>query len=399
MSVVKRWGVLLLAAAWGVVGCGPERIAAAPPVGSQAQTQAPTPVSDRVWVAAYARLAQRQYAASLADARRLATAVDALVDAPSSATLEAAKQAWRVSRESYGVTEAHRFYGGPIDGVDPTTGEEGPEGLLNSWPVNEAHLDYVRGRPDAGLIGDASFSISARSVAAGNQVSDEADVTTGYHAVEFLLWGQDLSLEGPGARPVSDYTTAPHAARRGAYLRAVCAVLVDDLRRVAAAWTPGAGSFHDRLLARPPVEVVSAVLGAQATLAGFELASERIAVPLDSGDQEDEHSCFSDNTHRDFVRNVDGIVAVWHGDGGPGLRARWAADHPGARAVDAALAWAGAQAARVEQLGPVDTILAADLGSAGRQALEELSDALLTAAEAMVALGEAQGLEVVVGGE
>jgi len=357
------------------------------------------PVSDRAVVASYADLAARQYAAALADARSLADAVDTLVASPSQATLAAARRAWLAARESYGVTEAHRFYNGPIDGVDPATGEEGPEALLNSWPVNEAHLDYVAGRPDAGRIADAGFAISAEAIAAENQVSDEADVTTGYHAVEFLLWGQDFSADGPGVRPATDYATAPHAGRRGAYLKAVTARLIDDLTYVAGEWAPGRHNYRARFEARPAREALADVLSAQATLAGFELASERIAVPLDSGDQEDEHSCFSDNTHRDFVRNLDGIAAVWRGAGGPGLRDRWPADDAEMLAVDAALARAEALAGEVEDHGPVDTILASDAGSAGRDALNGLSDVLIEVAEAVVELGAASGLEVVIGGE
>ena len=358
------------------------------------------PVSDdQAVVASYAELAARHYGTALTDAEALAAAVDALVAAPSQETLDAAKRAWLVSRESYGVTEAHRFYGGPIDGVDPATGIEGPEGLLNSWPVNEAHLDYVKGRPDAGLISKATFVISPAAIAAGNQVSDEADVTTGYHAVEFLLWGQDLGLDGPGNRPFADYASAPNAERRGAYLKAVTAKLVDDLAYVAGEWAPGADNYRAGFETRPTTGVLSDLLGAQATMAGFELASERIAVALDSGDPEDEHSCFSDNTHRDFVRNVAGVAAVWWGDGGPGLRSRWTADNTRAQAVDAALADVEALADEVERLGPVDTILASEEGSDGRVALSGLSDALVEVAEAMVVLGEASGLEVVIGGE
>ena len=36
-------------------------------------------------------------------------------------------------------------------------------------------------------------------------------------------------------------------------------------------------------------------------------------VALNSQDQEDEHSCFSDNTHRDIVNNAKGIQNVWLG--------------------------------------------------------------------------------------
>ena len=46
------------------------------------------------------------------------------------------------------------------------------------------------------------------------------------------------------------------------------------------------------------------------TLAKSELAGERIFTAYDNKDQEDEHSCFSDNTHRDTRLNAIGIRNV-----------------------------------------------------------------------------------------
>ena len=48
-------------------------------------------------------------------------------------------------------------------------------------------------------------------------------------------------------------------------------------------------------------------------LSGFETGGERLQTALDSGDQEDEHSCFSDNTHRDMIQDVQGVQNVYLG--------------------------------------------------------------------------------------
>jgi len=45
-----------------------------------------------------------------------------------------------------------------------------------------------------------------------------------------------------------------------------------------------------------------------------ELAGERIAVAYDTKDQEDEHSCFSDNTTTDIVGNAEGVRMVYLAD-------------------------------------------------------------------------------------
>ncbi|MEM9419807.1 MAG: imelysin family protein [Planctomycetota bacterium] len=356
---------------------------------------------ERQVIAAYAEQTYEQYQQALVDAKALQDAIDAFLDQPSNTTLAAAQEAWLYSRESYGLTEAHRFYGGPIDGIDEATGEEGPEGLINSWPLNEAAIDYVQGNPEAGIINQPDALLTVEALAEANQATDEADVTTGYHAIEFLLWGQDFSADGPGNRPISDYVDAPNHERRAAYLEAVTIKLIQDLQFLVDAWTPDSDNYRAAFVAKPTTESLSELMSAQATLAGFELASERIGVPLETGDQEDEHSCFADNTHRDFVQNVQGIIEVWMGpEPGSGLQAVVAANDPAAAAkVTEALGAALNSANTIDELAPVDAMLAAGPSNAGYQAMDNLSNELIAAAEAMVEAGEASGLEVVIGGE
>ena len=86
----------------------------------------------------------RAYEASLDSATELDAAIDAFLADPTEETLEAAKQAWLAARDDYGLTEAFRFYGGPIDNET-----DGPEGLINAWPLDEVYIDYVEGDPAA----------------------------------------------------------------------------------------------------------------------------------------------------------------------------------------------------------------------------------------------------------
>ena len=126
----------------------------------------------------------------------LADAIDALLADPTDATLAAARKAWVDARPAYTMTEAFRFYDGPIEAL---------EGEINAWPINEAFIDYVVGAPTSGIINDPDIEISLVKLMINNAASDESDVTLGWHAIEFLLWGQDESATGPGDRPVSDY--------------------------------------------------------------------------------------------------------------------------------------------------------------------------------------------------
>jgi putative iron-regulated protein len=287
-------------------------LAAASPVFAQAPAARPAApaAADLAAVAAhYAALVHANYEDALAGAKALQQAIVAFNQAPSPARLAAARQAWLAAREFYGQTEAFRFYGGPIDDA------RGPEGRLNAWPMDEAYVDGVDGKPGSGLINDRKFAITKKNLSAQNERGGEENIATGWHAIEFLLWGQDRSDTGPGDRDFNDFVDgkAPNADRRRQYLAVVTDLLVDDLASLVRAWRPQAANYRARF-EKGGRESVRRMLLGLGSLSRGELAGERLEVALNSQDQEDEHSCFSDNTHRDAVANARGIQNVWLGE-------------------------------------------------------------------------------------
>jgi putative iron-regulated protein len=258
----------------------------------------------------YADLVSANYAAAIASATTMQTAIDAFVAAPTDETLAAARTAWLTARDDYGPTEAFRLYDGPID--DP---EDGPEGQINAWPMDEAYIDYVEGDETAGIVNDVAGvpEITTDVLVAANEVGGETNISTGWHAIEFLLWGQDMSADGPGNRPVTDYTTSPVAERRATYLQLLTDLLIDDLTFVADQWAADGGAYRTEFLADPTVAVQRLLRGIGALSSG-ELGGERMAVAYETKDQEDEHSCFSDNTNADVLNNAIGIRMVYLAD-------------------------------------------------------------------------------------
>ena len=256
----------------------------------------------------YAQLVRASYEDSLSGALDLQRAIQAFVTAPSADTLAAARASWIAEREWYGQTEAYRFYAGPIDN------DKGPEGRINSWPLDEAFIDYVKSKPKAGLVNDRKVVISKASLVRYNTRGGEENVATGWHAIEFLLWGQDFRADGPGDRSFEDYVDGktPNADRRGKYLLTVTELLVDDLRAVANAWAPGARNYRASF-ERGGIESIRKMIVGMGSLSRGELAGQRLEVAMNTQDQEDEHSCFSDNTHRDIVNNALGIENIWFG--------------------------------------------------------------------------------------
>ncbi len=271
----------------------------------------------------YADIALASYEDALSTAKALDAAIDALIADPSAATLDAARQAWKVARVPYQQTEAFRF-GNPI--VDEW------EGRVNAWPLDEGLIDYVdasygsesdsNGLYVANVIANPQLTVDGVKLDASvitpellqTQLQEaagvESNVATGYHAIEFLLWGQDLNGTGPGAgaRPFTDYSTAEHADRRAAYLKAASSLLVADLEEMVANWTAD-GAARAAL----PELGVSAILTGMGSLSFGELAGERMKLGLLLHDPEEEHDCFSDNTHASHLNDAVGIQNVYLG--------------------------------------------------------------------------------------
>lgn len=258
----------------------------------------------------YADIVHLNYSDALTAAESLEAVLQAFVENPTGATFAAAKEEWIASRRPYLQTEAFRFYAGPIDDAD------GPEPMINGWPMDEFHIDYIEGAPMGGLINTPERfpEINKHIIAQLNEKAGETAITSGYHAIEFLLWGQDWNDDGPGDRPLSDYTTALNADRRGAYLLACADLLTDHLNYLVAAWAPNdSENFRAEFTAADPAESVRSILYGLHALSGKELAGERLLVAWDTQDQEDEHSCFSDTSHQDAYYDAIGIQNVYRG--------------------------------------------------------------------------------------
>lgn len=343
-----------------------------------AETKGPDDLEDAAPVIAqYADLVHASYAEAITGATALNTSLAALVATPSQATLDGARSAWLASRPAYLHTEAFRFYAGPIDD------EDGPEGAINAWPMDEAYVDYVEGNATAGIINDAAGHpvIDAPSLLALNEQGGETNIATGYHAIEFLLWGQDLSDTGPGARPFGDYVSggsATNADRRGTYLTVVGAQLVTDLTSVDSEWASG-GAYGTAFRSAAARDALGRILLGIGSLSGGELRGERMRVAYDTKSQEDEHSCFSDNTHNDHLHDEIGIENVYlgivGGVDGPGLDDLVASRDADLDArVKAAIAAAKAAIDAIPQ--PFDQAILGDDSAPGRVAIKAALDAL-----------------------
>lgn len=273
----------------------------------------------------YSDIALAKYEDSLTTAKALDAAVDALIAKPSQETLDAARTAWKAARVPYQQSEVYRF-GNPV--VDAW------EGRVNAWPLDEGLIDYVdksygtesdqNALYTANVIANKEIEIDGKKVDASKLTKEflsgslqeaggiEANVATGYHAIEFLLWGQDLNGTGPGAgnRPFTDYDTknctGGNCDRRAEYLKAASDLLVDDLQEMVGNWKEG-GAARKALEEGDPKAGIAVILTGMGSLSYGELAGERMKLGLLLHDPEEEHDCFSDNTYNSHLYDAVGI--------------------------------------------------------------------------------------------
>ena len=279
----------------------------------------------------YADIAEAVYGDSLTTAKSLLTAVDQLVASPSQATLDAAREAWVAARVPYQQSEVYRFGNAIVDEW---------EGKVNAWPLDEGLIDYVdssygnasedNGLYTSNIIANVTVTINGEAVDASDITPDliantlheaesiEANVASGYHAIEFLLWGQDLhgTDAGAGERPFTDYSVENcsngNCERRANYLHAATELLVSDLAEMVANWQ-SEGDARAALVAQGD-EAVSVIFTGMGSLSYGELAGERMKLGLLLHDPEEEHDCFSDNTHASHFYDALGIQNVYLGE-------------------------------------------------------------------------------------
>ncbi|WP_428024458.1 imelysin family protein [Arcobacter sp.] len=319
-------------------------------------TQKQEIVKSKTILEAYSNIALDSYSTALNDAKELEKAIEEFSSNPNETTFENAKKTWLVSRESYGQTEAFRLSNGPIDAEEGWVADTygSLEGQINAWPLDENMIDYTidaNGAKTSGNIIDTTgkfnpggedskvvdvTKITPKAISDLNENGADANVASGYHAVEFLLWGQDQDYSNfikdsvtngaltAGQRPLSDFTSEVNAPRRLAYLKAASEKIVSDLEVVTSAWQKNIngtqGLYSAALLGKlsgdnaskniSENDALKQIISGLGVFMKSELANERIAVAVLTPSEEDEHSCFSDNTHRDIATNYQGFKNI-----------------------------------------------------------------------------------------
>ncbi len=365
----------------------------------------------------YEDMALAMYGEATAKAEALDKSVDALLAKPSSETLNAARDAWKSARAPYLQTEGFRFGNKIVDDW---------EGEVNSWPLDEGLIDYVDAASygdkkddnplyTANIIANKKLRIGAKMLDAtkigkklikglNSALDVQANVGSGYHAIEFLLWGQALEGKGPvvGNRPATDFDlnncTGGNCDRRRDYLKAATGLLVDDLKVMVKNWQAG-GAARKAIAAKSESEQLAIIPTGLGSLSYGELAGERMKLGVLLHDREEAQDCFSNNTHNAHINDQLGMIAIWNGayEGekkltGPSMAAFAREKAPeAAKRLDDAMANALAKIKAIKDKADTGGMAYDQMLTAGN---EEGNKLILDASAALVA--QARALEAVV---
>ncbi|WP_157678127.1 imelysin family protein [Oleiphilus messinensis] len=184
-----------------------------------------------------------------------------LVTAPSAEKLEASRKAWQTAHSL--LTAAKLFQYLPVkhpelysgSELDPeSTGEDNTNEAstkhslwvqLDQAPLLPGYLDSVQGYPLSGLV-HSEMSLTREALLAQHQFADTYYVAVGFHALEFLLWGES------GARPISDFLVPETAevspeARRLRLIKIISSLAAEDTNRLCSIWLNDSSYFTKKI--------------------------------------------------------------------------------------------------------------------------------------------------------
>ncbi|WP_411823124.1 imelysin family protein [Leptospira sp. 'Mane'] len=268
----------------------------------------------------YANIAEKNYSDAYTAALSLQTKVNSFVANPTQTGLNELRTEWRKARVSYLQTEIFRFSNGPIDNkevvFETISGDSKEiEPLVNAWPLDESYNDYL---VTNGIVSKAALlPANEQEEATADEPTESAKhVSVGWHAIEYTLWGKDNAGSNAvtaGQRPLADFVSNANFANRKTYLKSSTDLLVDHITILKKQWSStDTNSYYYKFTKDADGKSLDSVLRGIAKFAYGEWGGERMSGAA-SGSQEEEHSCFSDNTKNDFYYDATGFENIFNG--------------------------------------------------------------------------------------
>lgn len=264
----------------------------------------------------HAAIAYAVYSDALFQATNLQTAIASFVTDPTDDGLSESRLAWRNAYYAYLQCAALQFSNGPVDDDRDLSRQ------IGKWPINPSLIDYTTGQ-FGGLISDSAElpNVTLDALQALNGPDVNRPTTIGFHAIEFLLWGEDdddVALLTAGNRTFLDYNGADssiqNTVRRSKYLRVCSEILVSQLGVLTNEWDSlGSKNYRKDFIGLEVNSALKNILTGMGTLAKSEISERALEKPVSASSQDLEVSNYSDNTITDFIAMTNSLDIFYRG--------------------------------------------------------------------------------------
>ena len=248
------------------------------------------------------------------------SSIATLTDQTNIENLNLSKQAWLNAHSAYELTTLHRYYATQLMGEQDSLALMQLQYQINHWPIVPGYIDYVDGYPDSGIVHDINVNLNADSLREQHGSFDVSEVTLGFHAIEFLLWGYDADSV---ARPATDFDAVLELTpkeiesgytleqlsnnRRRLFLTVVADTLVKDFLALQSLWLAEEPSISQRIESISGTELIVILADSMSAMLTQELL-QRSLYPMLNGDfVESVQSPYSRSTQNAVSSQLSGL--------------------------------------------------------------------------------------------
>jgi putative iron-regulated protein len=248
------------------------------------------------------------------------SSIATLTDQTNIENLNLSKQAWLNAHSAYELTTLHRYYATQLIGEQNSLALMQLQYQINHWPIVPGYIDYVDGYPDSGIVHDINVNLDADSLREQHGSFDVSEVTLGFHAIEFLLWGYDADFV---ARPATDFDAVLELTpkeiesgytleqlsnnRRRLFLTIVADTLVKDFLALQSLWLDEEPSISQRIESISGTELIVILADSMSAMLTQELLLRSLYPMLNGDFVESVQSPYSRSTQNAVSSQLSGL--------------------------------------------------------------------------------------------
>ena len=248
------------------------------------------------------------------------SSIATLTDQTNIENLSLSKQAWLNAHSAYELTTLHRYYVTQLMGEQDSLALMQLQYQINHWPIVPGYIDYVDGYPDSGIVHDINVNLDADSLREQHGSFDVSEVTLGFHAIEFLLWGYDADSV---ARPATDFDAVLELTpkeiesgytleqlsnnRRRLFLTVVADTLVNDFLALQSLWLAEEPSISQRIESISGTELIVILADSMSAMLTQELLQRSLYPMLNGNFVESVQSPYSRSTQNAVSSQLSGL--------------------------------------------------------------------------------------------